>query len=47
MRLGVGLLFFPEPATSVVAVVTIIAAALVRLGIDLRQEIRHAEEIEE
>jgi drug/metabolite transporter (DMT)-like permease len=39
--LGVVLLFFPEPATSVLGVIIIIAAALVWLGIDLRQEMRY------
>jgi len=38
--LGVILFFFPEPATSVLGAIIIVAAALVWLGVDLRQEVR-------
>jgi membrane protein YdbS with pleckstrin-like domain len=39
--LGVILFFFPEPATSILGAIIIVAAALVWLGIDLRQEVRY------
>jgi drug/metabolite transporter (DMT)-like permease len=45
--LGLILFFFPEPATSVLGVIIIIAAALVWLGIDLRQEMRYKARDEE
>jgi hypothetical protein len=40
--LGLVLFFFPEPATTVLGVIIIVAAALVWLGIDLRQEVRYS-----
>lgn len=45
--LGLVLLFFPEPATSVLGVIIIVAAALIWLGVDLRQESRHTQEMTE
>lgn len=39
--LGLILLFFPEPATSVLGVIIIVAAVLVWLGVDIRQEMVH------
>lgn len=41
--LGLVLFFFPEPATTVLGVIIIVAAALVWLGIDLRLERGSAE----
>jgi len=39
--LGVVLFFFPEPATSVLGTIIIVAAALIWLGVDLRQEVKY------
>lgn len=44
--LGVVLFFFPEPATSVLGAIIIVVAALVWLGIDLRQEVRYTRRME-
>ncbi|QPV65190.1 hypothetical protein I7X12_19270 [Halosimplex litoreum] len=43
--LGLVLFFFPEPATSVLGVIIIVAAAFVWLAVDIRQERRHESEL--
>lgn len=45
--LGVVLFFFPEPATSVLGTIIIVAAALVWLGVDLRQEVKYTSRTKE
>ena len=42
---GLVLFFFPEPATSVLGVIIIVAAAFVWLAVDVRQEQRHEAEL--